>query len=181
MRGQARNTDKDDKSMSGVSSVRKLPLRLLPHLWAILRTCLQEDGGHLEDGDALAVLCKIAQLLKLRRSLIRIRCNFSRGGAHAQLLARLTAEAVEFRKHVDDDGELDGEESDDVSVSREWLEQPHGPGSTLSPQDATRLHQYVTRELASDGYESDDEDSSYVVHEGPVHAVVQAIRGFPPQ
>lgn len=178
MRGQAGTADKDDKSMSGV---KKLPLRVLPHLWAILRTCLQEDGGHVEDGDALAALCKIAQLLKLRRSLIRKQCNFSRGGAHAQLLARLTAEAVEFRKHVGDDGELDGEESDDVSVSREWLEQPHGPGSTLSPQDATRLHQYVTRELASDGHESDDEDSSYVVHEGPVHAVVQAIRGFPPQ
>lgn len=154
----------------------KLPLRVLPHLWAVVRTCLQEDGGHLEDGDAIPALCRIAQLLKHRRSQIRALCNFPRNGAHAQLLARVTAEAVEFRKHITDDGELDGDESDDVSASREWLEERNGPGSTLAPQDATVLHRFMTAKLTSDGFESDDEDSSYVPYEGPVFNVVQVVR-----
>lgn len=158
-----------------------LPLRLLPHLYAVVRTCIQEDADHIEPGDALSVLSRLAGLLKLRANRVRAACNFARNGAHGQLLERVTAEAIDLRKHIVD-GELDGEESDDVSASREWLEERNGPGSTLSPQDATLLHRFMTRKLTSDGYESEDEDSSYVMYEGPVYNVVHTIRfGKPKQ
>jgi len=160
----------------------RLPLRLLPHLWAVVRTCIQEDADHVEHGDAVAVLCRVAQLLRHRTSSVRAQCNFSRHGVHHRLLKRITAEAADFRKHINGDGELDGEESDDASASQAWLTERYGPGSTLSPQDASLLHRFMTLKLTSDGYESDDEDSSYVVHEGPVYNIVHAVRfGAPPK
>ena len=93
-------------------------------------------------------------------------------------LRLLRPEAKDVRKHVGDDGEFDGEEDDDVTASADWLSMWTGPGALLGAKDAAELHNFMTRHLTADGYDTDDPDSSYVLCDGPVHDAVQKAQMF---
>lgn len=152
-----------------------LKLKLVPHLWAVIRLAVHEDDGSVEIGDALAALLDLASIFRRKKARLRDDCGFTRN-AHARLLQRLAAETKDVRRHVGDDGEFDGEESDDVSASADWLSQWTGPGALLSVKDAAELHNFMTRHLTSDGYDAEDPGSSFVLCDGPVHDAVQKSR-----
>ena len=152
-----------------------LNLQLVPHLWAVIRFAVHEDDGSVEIGDAIAALLDLASIFRRKKAKLRDDCGFTKN-SHARMLRRLAAEAKDVRKHVGDDGEFDGEENDDVTASADWLSMWTGPGALLGAKDAAELHNFMTRHLTADGYDTDDPDSSYVLCDGPVHDAVQKSR-----
>ena len=153
-------------------------LRVVPHIWAIIRVAVQEDDGTVEIGDAVEALQDLAAVFRRKKKALRD--IFSHNANHVRMLRKLEAEAKDIRKHVDEDGELDGEESTDVSGSAGWLSSWTGPGTLLckTKSDATVVHNLMTQHLTADSYDEDDPESSYVLCDGPVRQALDKARAF---
>lgn len=151
-------------------------LRLVPHLWAIIRMAVQEDDGTVEIGDAVPALQDLAAIFRRKKKALRD--LFSRNVNHVRLLRKLQREAKTFHRHLIRDGEFDGEECTEISGSAEWLSNWRGPGTLLCKSDARVVHNLMTQHLTADSYDEKDPESSYVLCKGPVRQAVDKARAF---
>jgi hypothetical protein len=158
----------------------ELPLRTAPYLYAVLRMLVNEDDGRVELGDAMHVLQVLAKTLATKRA--RIRAVSDCTVQDKAMLCRLEADAANLRKHFDEDGELDGDESTDMQPCEDWLAASHGRGALQSRtgglpwNHVAALHRFMMSTLVSEDLEEDGEEDSYVMAPGPLRSAVELFR-----
>ena len=156
---------------------QRLPLEVLPPLWAILFTRYQDDDGSgetVESSEALSALLEIGKVLKRKRSAILK--GILKTPDQRQLFKALLTEVEEILDNYEsDDGDLNGNEELDPSASRQWLESWKGPGSLVTPEVARAMHEFMKNSgiCTWDPAEADEvTEDSYVMYDGPIKTLM---------